>query len=238
MTSDTSGVERAVGHRFRDPRLLESALTHRSHHYETGSSEAHYERLEFLGDALLGFLVADWLFRGDTAAAEGPLSRRRQAIVRTANLAVAATRLGLGHAIRLGRGEERTGGRAKPTLLADTFEAILGAVYLDGGIRAARSFVRRHLLRGAGPSGAGEVAGDDDFKTRLQEEVQARWRRTPTYRIVSTSGPAHALSFVVEALVHGRVAGRGTGASRKQAEQDAARAALAALAADPGAFAG
>ncbi len=222
----SEGLERALGYRFRDPALLRTALTHRSHSYERRGTPAHYERLEFLGDALLGFLVAEWLYQREPGEAEGALSRRRQAIVRTSTLAQVARKIGLGEAILLGRGEERTGGRTKPTLLADAFEAVLGAVYLDGGIRAARAFARRHV----GPLRLSTQAQvEDDFKTRLQEEVQARLRRTPAYRIVSTTGPAHATQFEVEVSVKGRVLGRGAGASRKQAEQSAARHALDAF---------
>jgi ribonuclease III len=219
-------LERVLGHRFRDRALLVTALTHRSHSYERGGAPTHYERLEFLGDALLGFLVAEWLYHRDPTAAEGALSRKRQTIVRTSTLAQVARKLGLGEAILLGRGEERTGGRGKPTLLADAFEAVLGAVYLDGGVRAARKFARAHV--GSLLFEADAIAGDD-FKTRLQEAVQARLRRAPAYRIVSTTGPAHATQFEVEVSVKGRVLGRGAGLSRKQAEQSAACAALSAL---------
>jgi ribonuclease-3 len=152
--------------------------------------------------------------------------------VRTSTLAETATGLGLGHAIRLGRGEERTGGRQKTSLLADVFEAVLGAVYLDGGLRAARTFVRRHL----GPALAatrGTGWTRDDFKTRLQEAMQARLRQTPSYRIVSSTGPDHALEFVAEVRVGRRVLGRGSGTNRKRAEQEAARRALERLE-DPG----
>jgi len=227
-------LQEVLGYRFSDAELLRTALTHRSHSYETGVAGVSYERLEFLGDALLGFLVADWLYRQDAEAAEGSLSRRRQLVVRTATLAALARRLAIGEAIRLGRGEERTGGRDKASLLADAFEAVLGAVYLDGGIRPARAFVRRHL--GAELQRAGAVAdAADDYKTRLQEEVQARLQRTPSYRIVSTAGPHHALRFEVEVLIGGRVLGRGAGSSRKRAEQQAARRAWLALAeAKPG----
>jgi len=219
-------VQAALGYRFRDPSLLTTALTHRSHSHESGLGETPcYERLEFLGDALLGWIVADWLYRGDEEAGEGSLSRRRQTVVRTTTLAAIARKLGLGQAIRLGRGEERTGGRDKTSLLADVFEAVLGAVYLDGGIRRARAFARRHL----GPSlrDAAEAEGmQDDYKTRLQEAVQGRLQRTPSYRIVSTTGPAHVLRFDVEVVVDGRVLAHGVGSSRKRAEQDAARNAL------------
>ena len=144
---------------------------------------------------------------------------------RSSVLAQAARSLGLGRSVRLGRGEERTGGREKPSLLADAFEAVLGAVYLDGGIRPARAFVRRHL----GPRmrrAADATQPSDDFKTRFQEAIQATLQTTPRYRIVSTTGPAHARAFEVEVLVDGRVLGHGEGSSRKHAEQEAARKAL------------
>ena len=219
-------LQTALRYRFKDRALLATALTHRSCAYEQGDDAgASYERLEFLGDALLGLLVSDWLYRDDSAAAEGVLSRRRQSVVRTSTLAHAASRLGLGEAIRLGRGEERTGGRQKSSLLADVFEAVLGAVYLDGGIRSARAFVRRQLA-GALADTRGASWTMDDFKTRLQEETQARLQETPRYRIVSTTGPDHALEFVVEVRLGQSVLGQGTGSNRKRAEQDAARRAL------------
>jgi ribonuclease-3 len=224
-----SELESALGYRFREPRLLRTALTHRSSSHELGiGASGSYERLEFLGDALLGMFVADWLYRKDPRAGEGQLSRRRQTVVRTSSLAAIARRIGLGDAIRLGKGEELTGGRRKTSLLADVFEAVLGAVYLDGGIRPARAFVNRHL--GKALTATGERGRrTDDYKTHLQERVQAKLQCTPSYRIVSTTGPAHALDFEVEVLVEGRTLGRGRGSNRKQAEQDAARHALEAL---------
>jgi ribonuclease-3 len=222
---DREALERTLGHRFRDPALLDRALTHRSRSHEEGTGGGSYERLEFLGDSLLGFLVADWLMDSHPEADEGELTRRKQAIVSTGPLAQAARELGLGEALRLGRGEEETGGRDKTSLLADVFEAVLAAVYQDGGMRKARAFVRRHLKgRVASVRRGPETA--DDAKTRLQEQVQARLRLTPTYRIVRTAGPAHARSFTAEVVVGERVVGEGTGPSRKQAEQEAARAAL------------
>jgi ribonuclease-3 len=222
-------VESRIGYRFHDPALLETALTHRSHVHEAPEGTGtNYERLEYLGDATLGFVVSEWLYTADPAATEGVLTRRRQLVVRTSTLARAAGRLGLDAAMRLGRGEERTGGREKPSLMADTFEAVLGAVYLDGGIRRCRAFVTRHLgdvLQQAGDPGQ----TSDDYKTRLQEVTQARLRRTPRYRIVSMTGPAHALRFEVEVQVGPNVLGTGTGSNRKRAEQAAARGALARL---------
>lgn len=216
-------VESRLGYRFRTSELLRAALTHRSRTHEEEGCGPHYERLEFLGDALLGFVVSDRLYRDDENAPEGVLTRRRQGIVRASTLAEAATRLGLGGNIRLGKGEDSTGGRRRLSLLADVFEAVLGAIYLDGGMRPARAFVRRQL-RVRQQQGATFV--QDDFKTRLQEATQARLQRTPTYRIVSTKGPPHALEFEVEVVLDKRVVGRGTGTSRKQAEQEAARRAL------------
>lgn len=218
-----------LGRRFRDRALLRQALTHRSSAHESGERDAHYERLEFLGDAVLGFLAAEMLFRRDATADEGTLTRRKQAVVSSVALAEASRRLGLGEEARLGRGEESSGGRAKPSILADLFEAVLGAVYLDGGVRAARAFVRRHL--GAELEAAcAEAAAGTDHKTRLQEMLQGSRRETPVYRTVATSGPAHRRSFEVEVLAGGAVLGRGRGGSRKLAERDAAQAALAALA--------
>jgi ribonuclease-3 len=222
-------LQDSLGYRFKKPELLRTALTHRSHSHESCDGEQNsYERLEFLGEALLGFIVAERLYRDDAQAPEGVLSRRRQAVVRESTLAEAGRKLRLGEAILLGRGEERTGGRFKPSLLADLFEAVLGAVYLDGGIRSARAFVRRHLapmLR--------EVRHDDgaagDCKTILQELLQAKLQLTPCYRIVNESGPPHARSFEAEVLIDGSVLGCGSGSTRKRAEQEAARAALVEL---------
>jgi len=223
-------LEKALGYRFKDRGILARAFTHRSRAHEAKGVAvfATYERLEFLGDALLSFLVSERLMHDDPAADEGTLTRRRQAVVSTEALAVVSLRLGLGEALILGRGEEATGGRAKPSLLADAFESVLAAVYLDGGLRAARAFVRRQLkvelARTIGTTGPGA-----DAKTRLQELVQARWRLTPRYRVVSTTGPAHAHEFTAEVVFGEQAAGRGVGSSRKEAEREAARDALAAL---------
>jgi ribonuclease-3 len=225
-----SALEEALGYRFEDPDILERALTHRSRSHEAREAApgGSYERLEFLGDALLGFLVSERLMNDDPAADEGTLTRRRQSVVSTQALASASRRLGLGRALILGRGEDASGGRAKPSLLADAFESILAAIYLDGGLRAARAFVRRQLkvelAMTAGKSGHGV-----DAKTRLQELVQARWRLTPRYRIVATAGPAHAREFTAEVVLGEKTAGRGIGSSRKDAEREAAATALRAF---------
>lgn len=222
-------LEQALGYVFVAPGFLRTALTHGSHRHEHDRrGDEDYERLEFLGDALLGFVVAEWLFADDPVGREGVLTRRRANVVRAETLAKISRRLGLGQAIRLGRGEELSGGRLKPALLADLFEAVLGAVYLDGGIEPARTFVLRHLgteLRAV----RRQSETVDDYKTKLQEEFHARLQRSPRYRIVSTSGPAHALEFEVEVLMDDEVLARGAGKSRKQAEQVAARAAFERL---------
>lgn len=225
-----SGLESRLGYVFRNPALLERALTHRSLRAESRSRAGEdYERLEFLGDALLGFLVSAWICSKDEVATEGELTRRRQEVVRAETLAGAARDLGIGEELRMSAGEERTGGRAKESLLADAFEAILGAVYLDGGLRAARSFVRRHLVDAVDRALAGSAGPADDYKSRLQEWAQDRLRTTPRYRIVSASGPDHAREFVAEVRVGGQGCGRGRGGSRKAAEQQAAREALETL---------
>jgi ribonuclease III len=225
-----TNLEDRLGHRFADSSILDRALTHRSRAHEAGEAARgdDYERLEFLGDALLGFLVSERLMNDDPSADEGTLTRRKQAVVSTEALAEASRRLGLGEALHLGRGEAATGGRNRPSLLADAFESSLAAVYIDGGLRAARAFVRRHLKNELAAT-RGTTGAGSDMKTRLQELVQARLRVTPCYRIVSTVGPAHARTFVTEVLLGDDVVGRGTGPSRKESERDAARAALAAI---------
>ena len=226
----TTELTKSLGYRFQDRAILERALTHRSRAHEGGGAAADntYERLEFLGDALLGFLVSERLMNDDPEADEGTLTRRRQTVVSTEALALVSRRLGLGKALILGRGEEATGGRAKPSLLADAFESVLAAVYLDGGLRAARAFVRRQL-KGELLRTVGKIGPGTDAKTRLQELVQARWRLTPRYRIVAATGPAHAQEFTAEVLLGDETTGRGVGSSRKDAEREAARDALAAI---------
>ncbi|MDH3629188.1 MAG: ribonuclease III [Acidobacteriota bacterium] len=224
-----AALEVALGYRFKDRQLLGRALTHRSHSHEQNAPLDHYERMEFLGDALLGFVVADELLKRDAEADEGTLSRRRQQIVRAETLAEVSGLLGLGVVAHLGRGEDQSGGREKVSLLADLFESVLAAIYLDGGIRPARAFVRRHLRGQLRASSEGEDA-PSDAKTRLQERVQGRLQVTPRYRIVSKSGLAHALQFTAEVLIGQVVYGCGEGGSRKAAEQSAAKQALQKLA--------
>jgi ribonuclease-3 len=223
-----TALEERIGHRFRRPGLLAAALTHRSAAAERPPGEAEdNERLEFIGDAVLGLAAARHLADEHPGAREGELSRMRAALVGEPALAAAARDLGLGALLRFGRGEQRSGGGGKPSILAGALEALVGAVFLDGGWRSAYR-VSRAIFRG--PAGRDLAAGRaGDSKTRLQELCQQRRRETPAYAIVERSGPDHEPRFVAEALLGGQVLGRGEGGSRKVAEQSAAAEALAAL---------
>jgi len=222
-------LQQAIEYRFRDRGLLEHAMTHTSRANEDVSGGVtDNESLEFLGDAVLGFVVADLLFREFPECDEGEKSKMKAMLVSTTALARAAERLQLGDHLLLGRGEEKTGGRRKQALLADGFEALIAAMYLDGGIEQARAFVVRELggliesLRRDG------VAGQD-YKSALQELVQAGNRPLPEYRVVGTIGPDHQKLFDVEVVVAGDALARATGPSKKEAEQEAARRALEKL---------
>ncbi len=227
-------VMTAIGYEFRDQAPLLAALTHRSHASESGALRSganaygpDNERLEFLGDAVLSMLVAEALWSRVPAAREGEMSRMRAAVVNEASLAEAAAQAGLGEALRLGRGEQRSGGRTRPSMLADALEALFAAVFLDGGIDAARGVVLRSL-----EARITEVvaSGKQDDKSTLQEILQARHRITPRYEVVATYGPDHEREHEVELRAGDVVAARGRGRSKKDAEQAAARAALDELA--------
>jgi ribonuclease-3 len=211
-----------LGHRFVRRELLEKALTHRSLAHEEGH-ESHYERLEFLGDAVLGLVSAAWLFAELPGRSEGELAKRKSYLVSAPVLAEHARCLGIGECLRLGVGEERSGGREKPSLLADALEAVLGALYLDGGLEVAWGVVVSMLERTSRRPLTG-VARDP--KTALQERVQALGWGLPDYRVVAASGPDHLRSFIVECWIAGELRGTGQGPSKKRAEQRAAAAAL------------
>ena len=207
------------------PQLLERALTHRSFAYEHGGLPTN-ERLEFLGDSVLGLVVTDALYRTHPDLAEGQLAKLRASVVNTRALAGVARGLGLGRWLRLGRGEEVTGGRDKNSILADTMEAVIGAVYLDRGVEAAGALVRRlfdPLMKAASQEGAAL-----DWKTALQELSAAKGLGAPDYRITE-SGPDHNKSFVAQVRVADVVRGTGEGHSKKEAEQHAAEAAFGEL---------
>jgi ribonuclease III len=223
-----TAFEKRLGHRFRHPELLELALTHRSYANERGTDE-HYERLEFLGDAVLGLVTAEWLYRNHPALPEGELSRLKAQLVSRGALARHATAIGLGEVLRLGIGEERSGGRGKASLLADSLEAIFAAVYLDAGLAPAARVIDSMLAPML-------VAGEDrsqllgaDAKTRLQELAQARGWDLPEYRHVGATGPDHSRLYQVECWLEGNRAGQGEGSSKKLGEQRAAADALSRL---------
>jgi ribonuclease III len=222
-------IERAIGHRFRDRSLLERAVTHSSAAADTvDPAPGDNERLEFLGDAVLGMLVSDHLLAAFPDWSEGQLSRGRARLVNSASLAAAARRLSLGQYLRLGRGEEKSGGREKPALLANAFEALVGAVYLDGGLVPARQFVSRALLVPA-VDAQGEQLGRGDYKSELQELLQKNGWPAAQYSVLRETGPDHRKTFLVEVSVAGRVTAVGSGFSKKESEQLAAQQALEQL---------
>ena len=223
---DLEGLQEKIGYRFRDPDLLDLALTHRSRSHEAGRAGRDNEALEFLGDALIGFVIATRLFEKARGRAEaGVLSRRRASLISEPSLAALARSLGIGESLRLGKGEDSSGGRTKPSLLADAFEAVAAAILIDGGMEAARTFVLAHLPADAAAPRR-RAGGDLDPKTRLQEILQAKGWPAPEYRVTGTAGPAHQRSFTVEVIAGGRSVGSGTSRSIKSAGVEAARAAL------------
>ena len=216
-----SQLERRLGRAFRDPELLAHALSHRSWCAEAGGQPSN-ERLEFLGDSVLGLVVAEHCFRNYPDLAEGSLAKVRAAVVNTAVLADVGAALGLGEVIKLGRGEDASGGRHKASILANTTEAVIGAVYLDGGWDAASGLILGLLRTRIAEAAAGP--GSEDFKTRLQEVVAREVHELPRYEVVG-SGPDHARRYKAQVFVGGEAIGEGQGRSKKDAEQAAARAA-------------
>jgi ribonuclease-3 len=225
-TRDLSALEDRLGYRFREPAVLDRALTHRSRANEDASgATVDNESLEFLGDAVLGFVMADLLFRDFPLFDEGQKSKIKASLVSTATLGRLARRLGLGEFLALGRGEEKTGGRTKQALLADGYEAVIAAIYLDGGVAEARAFVLREFAEDFEDVRSPEFWGRD-YKSALQELVQSRDLSLPEYEVASESGPDHRKIFNVEVRVRGEVLGAARGASKKAAEQEAARKAI------------
>jgi ribonuclease-3 len=219
---DIDALQSVLGHEFSNRALLEQALVHGS--LATEESGPNNETLEFLGDAVINLVVSEGLMATHPAYNEGRLSRGRAAIVSARGLADVAEELEIGRFIRLGKGEEISGGRLKTSILASCYEAVVGAVFLDGGYAAARAVVLRHMNARLAAGGS-----DADHKTRLQEIVQARYRVTPTYRMLRVSGPHHARKYHCVVEFNDEVLGEGEGPSRKDAEQRAAREALVRL---------
>ncbi len=221
-----AAVAAAVGHEFSRPELLREALTHRSYRNERPHlAPSDNERLEFLGDAFLGLCVGKLLFDADPSAREGELTRKRADLVCEATLATVASELGVGPALRLGKGEDRSGGRDKPRLLASALEALVGAVLADAGIAVAWEVVARLF-----EPRLQTATAERDHKSRVQELLQAAHGRTPSYRLVRTEGPDHERTFAVELRLGDEVLATGSGRSKAEAEQEAAKKALETLA--------
>jgi ribonuclease-3 len=221
-------LQEKIGHSFGRPGLLRESLTHRSFSNEQpGKDFPHNERLEFLGDAVLDLVISHLVYRSFPRLPEGELTRIRAEVVSEKALAELARSLALGCCLRLGRGEDRSGGRDKDSLLADAFEAVLGAVFLDGGFEAARGVVERLFADGVAHSARRKVGVD--HKTRLQEILQARHGKTPEYVLLQAEGPDHQRIYSVEARFEGEAIGSGRGRTKKKAEQEAAREALSGL---------
>ena len=219
-------LEAAIGYRFQNLSLLQNALTHSSYANERWhNSLLSNERLEFLGDSVLGMLVADYLFRNFPNRPEGELTRMRADMVCEKTLAAAANRIGLGEHLMLGHGEEQGGGRCRDSILADAVESVIAACFLDGGLDAALQFVQKFILVEVPVT----KLHNTDYKTRLQELVQQKRNQVLAYALVGQTGPDHDKSFDVEVSLNGDVVGRGSGSSKKRAEQDAARKAIVKL---------
>lgn len=220
-------LEKKIGHSFRDRALLTTALTHSSYANENRGRGECNERLEFLGDSVLGMVVADALFRRFPELPEGRMTRLRAQLVCEESLHRVASELGLGEYVRLGRGEEHTGGRRRTSILADAVEAVIAAMYLDGGLETAKAFIERQILSAL--DGAGPVMRVEDYKTKLQELVQKKSGQSLSYELLGESGPDHDKTFTSQVSLNGRPVGSGSGRTKKEAEQAAARAALEAL---------
>lgn len=219
---DFDALAERVGHGFTEPELLRRAMAHRSWCAEASGEVTSNERLEFLGDAVLGWVVADLAYRHHGELSEGKLTDLRKSVVNASALADIARELGIGAFLLLGKGEDAAGGRSKPSILSDALEAVIGAVYLDGGSDAAYHLVVR--LMGDRITGAGSLTDHLDFKTTLQELCARSFDAPPVYRL-REEGPDHSKRFFAAVVVDGRVMGTGEGRSKKQAEQVAARAA-------------
>jgi ribonuclease-3 len=235
---DDEQLMERLGYEFRDPSLLDRALTHSSAIPElraargediafAGSAIQDNERLEFLGDAVLELLTSEFLLRHFPEWTEGQLSKSRARIVNAHSLEIAARGLGLGEHLRLGRGEEKTGGREKPALLADAFEAVVAAIYLDGGLRPARELLKKTVFLQV--SEDGERISESDRKSALQEFLQGKGGQLAEYRLAGESGPDHQKTFMVEVWVKGECMASAEGSTKKEAEQKAARLALEKL---------
>lgn len=219
-------LQQAIGYVFRDLSLLETALTHTSYANEVCKNELRsYERLEFLGDSILGFTAADYLFSAFPGLHEGELTKLRAELVCEASLAETAKKLGLGNYLRLGKGEEAGGGRRRISIIADVVEAVIAAIYLDGGLTAAKRFIYDFILVDV----KARVKLNADYKTMLQELIQQKKNQKLVYELLAENGPDHDKTFSVQVLLNGTPIGAGEGTSKKRAEQAAAQRAMEKL---------
>ncbi len=220
-------LERSLGYRFRDRSLLEQALIHPSYRYETDGVDADNQRLEFLGDAVLGMLTAAYLFEAHPDKPEGELTSLRSQVTSGRALAAIGMEIGVGEYLKIGRGEERSGGRNRASNITDAVEALIGAAWRDGGMKAAEKVIRRLVLPAvAGLDSDGAAANP---KGRLQEVAQARWKQSPVYTLIATEGPAHEASFTVDVRLPDGGCWTGQGQGKRAAETAAARAALESI---------
>ncbi len=220
-------LEAKLGYKFKNRDLLVMALTHRSYRFETRDIREDNQRLEFLGDAVLGFVVAAHLYDAHADGREGMLTDLRSSVTSGKALGHIARGIELGAFVRLGKGEEHAGGRYRASLLSDCLEAVIGAAYLDGGVRAAERIIEKVVIPQFSPKR--ETDWSENPKGKLQEMAQRLHGRGPEYRRISESGPSHSKTFVVEAVVNGKVMGRGVGPTRRDAEAEAARHAVTEL---------
>lgn len=224
MSVYLENLEKIINYKFTDRTLLLQALTHKSYSNEQSSFVAHNERLEFLGDAVLELVISDWVFHHFPDIPEGGLTRIRAEVVSEKGLAEIAKKLHLGAGLRLGKGEEKSGGRDKPSLLSDALEAVFGTVYQDGGFSAAYRVIEKIFATPLRESA--RLRYGSDYKTCLQERLQERHNQLPEYHLVQVSGPDHERVFTMEVRFNGHLLGKGTGSSKKSAEQKAAATAL------------
>jgi ribonuclease-3 len=225
---DISDFEKRFGYVFKNRKLLTEALTHRSFYHENpDKSIAHNERLEFLGDSVLGFVIVEYLFSSDKEFTESIMAKIKSYLVKESILSEIADSISLGKYLKLGKGEEATGGRAKKSILADTIEALLGAVYLDGGYKKVKAVVLKLFRKEI------DTLMDSnrfyDFKTELQEKTQLLFGVLPEYRVLKQEGEEHEKVFTIEVFIEGKKFGKGSGKSKKEAQTLAAREALSQL---------
>jgi len=222
------GLEQRLGYKFRDRVLLEEALTHRSFLKEAGKERnSSYERLEFLGDAVLGLSVSQYLFENFPDKDEGELTKLKATLVSEANLSRRAKLISLGKYLYLSAEEEKSGGRSRPSILSDSYEALLGAIFLDGGLAAVERFIQTHLLKNLKETA--EDKSMHNFKGELLELLQAEGEGIPKYEVLEEEGPDHQKMFTIGVYSKGKLLGTGKGLSKKEAEQNAAKMALVEL---------